>query len=173
MKKILISIAGVVALAGMGAGGYYFMHHSEKEQAVAAVAATLSQPYENQEYKFRLTMPEDFKAREQSIDGQYTVTLENTKGDGIQILITPLGDDTRVIDKGLIQTSIPDLKITEEQPVDVGNDFKGLAFKSDNDAFGGASREVWFPFNGNLYQISTYDRLDPLLKAIFATWQFF
>jgi hypothetical protein len=28
-------------------------------------------------------------------------------------------------------------------------------------------------FPGNLYQISTYARLDPLLQAMFGTWKFF
>jgi hypothetical protein len=58
------------------------------------------------------------------------------------------------------------------QLVEVGPNYVGLAFKSDNQAFDGASREVWFVFRGNLYQISTYAWLDPLLQAIFKTWQF-
>ncbi len=43
---------------------------------------------------------------------------------------------------------------------------------SDNPAFAGASREVWFVFNTNLYQISTYTEFDELLKGLFGTWQF-
>ena len=65
------------------------------------------------------------------------------------------------------------MKVIDDQILEIGNNYKGVAFRSDNAAFDGDSREVWFVFKGNLFQISTYARLDPLLKAMFATWKFF
>jgi hypothetical protein len=120
-------------------------------------------------------MPGDFTAQELPADenGAQTVALQNASGDGVQITITPFDEDLAVLSKERIAQDVPDLKISDEQSVEIGANHTGLAFKSDNAAFGGASREVWFVFRGNLYQISTYERLDPLLKAIFATWQFF
>ena len=72
----------------------------------------------------------------------------------------------------MIEKDIPDLLITDAQTVEIGDNYKGLAFKSDNSAFGGASREVWFVFRNNLYQISTYEKFDELLKKVFSTWVF-
>lgn len=125
--------------------------------------------YTNSTYRFAVTMPVGFSARE--LEG--AVVIENGAGDGIQVLITPLGEDIRVLTEGRIRADIPDLAISGAQSVEVGADHTGLAFRSDNEAFDGASREVWFVFGGDLYQISTYDRLDPLLRAMFSTWEFF
>jgi hypothetical protein len=48
----------------------------------------------------------------------------------------------------------------------------GLAFVSDNEAFGGRSREVWFVYDGYLYQISTYLGMDQLVQNVLASWTF-
>ena len=95
------------------------------------------------------------------------------RSDGVQIIVSPFSEDLHALTQDRIHQDVPDMKISEPQPVEIGANYTGLAFKSDNDAFNGASREVWFVLRGNLYQISTYDRLDPLLKKIFATWKFF
>jgi hypothetical protein len=120
-------------------------------------------------------MPEDFNAQELPFasDEAHTIVLQNSKGEGIQILVTPHQGDAKTLTADDVRSSIPDMQVTEEQEVEIGADYKGVAFKSDNDAFEGASREVWFFFRGNLYQISTYAYLDPLLKSMFGTWKFF
>lgn len=125
--------------------------------------------YVNNEHRFRVTMPVGFSARE--VDG--AVVIENGSGDGVQILMTPLGEDIQDLTEERIKADIPDLVISGSERVEVGEKHTGLAFKSDNQAFDGASREVWFVYGGMLYQISTYDRLDPLLRAMFGTWEFF
>src|SRR3990167_4703188 len=66
----------------------------------------------------------------------------------------------------------PDMVIKDAQEVSIGDKRKGLAFGSDNAAFDGDSREVWFVFGGKLYQISAYMKHDDLLKGVFETWQF-
>jgi hypothetical protein len=90
----------------------------------------------------------------------------------VQIIVSPFNEDLHALTQDRIHQDVPDMTISDSQPIQIGENYTGLAFKSDNEAFGGASREVWFAFRGNLYQISTYDRLDPLLKKIFATWKF-
>lgn len=136
----------------------------------------LIKPYTNDTFRFAISMPGDFEARELAADdnGATTVLLESTdRADGVQIIVSPFDEDISALTMERIQHDVPDLTITDPQPVEIGENRKGLAFKSDNEAFNGASREVWFVFRGHLYQISTYDRLDPLLKKIFSTWKFF
>ncbi len=137
------------------------------------VVPPLTKDYSNSDYMFSFKIPEDFKTRESVTDGSHTLVVENEKGEGVQIVVSPYDEKgARVLTKDMIQSAIPDLKITDEQVLDVGESYKGLAFKSDNDAFNGDSREVWFIFKGNLYQISTYSRFDELLKEMFGTWTF-
>lgn len=184
---VSIVIAGIVYLY---AGGHAaeFSHTSvsplasmSNDAGTAESAAPLEKEYKNNTFRFSVSMPEDFNVQELPPDlpaqagekGAHTIVLQNAKGDGIQILVTPYSDDTKVLTAADVRASIPDMKVTDEQVVEIGSDYQGVAFKSDNDAFGGASREVWFYFRGNLYQISTYERLDPLLKQMFATWKFY
>lgn len=132
--------------------------------------------YTNSTYRFTAKLPVGYSVREMSASatsggGSDTILFENNSGDGIQILVTPY-TEAKDITKEIIKKDIPDMKIMDEQVVEVGLNHKGLAFKSDNQSFDGDSREVWFVFRGNLYQISTYARLDSTLKSIFATWQF-
>jgi len=100
----------------------------------------------------------------------------------VQIVISPYGPDTDITE-AMIHSDIPELKISDAQELLIGEGRKGLAFMSDNPAFcaspepcvkegNGKSREVWFVFGGNLYQISTYAEQDEFLKRLFGTWQF-
>lgn len=143
------------------------------ENQTPYVVPSLTKPYTSSRYGFSLNIPEDFKVRESDMNGSYTIVFENTKSEGIQIVISPYDKKgVKVLTKDMIQSAIPDMQITDDQVLDVGSTYKGIAFKSDNDAFNGDSREVWFIFKDNLYQISTYSRFDGLLKAMFATWEF-
>jgi hypothetical protein len=141
------------------------------------VLATSSE-YRNSVYGFSLTMPEGFEASELYDDAAESLTtlIQNDQGDGVQIYITPFDEDTGAgytLTRERILQDIPDMQIKEEQVVEIGENYKGLAFLADDTLFGGESRAVWFVYRGNLYQINTYARLDQLLKNIFATWQFF
>ncbi len=139
------------------------------------VAPPVVHDYKNDKYRFSLKMPEGFNDQDLGVDesGAHTMVLQNEKGEGIQIYITPNEGGAKRLTANDVRASIPDMKVTGEQEVEIGPDNRGVAFISDNEAFGGASREVWFYFRGNLYQISTYARLDSLLQAMFSTWKFF
>ena len=135
----------------------------------------LTKPYQNDTYKFSLSMPGNFEVRELPADegGATTLLIESAdRADGVQIVVSSFDENITALTAERIQQDVPDLVITDPQPVEIGEHNTGLAFKSNNEWFNGASREVWFVFRGNLYQVSTYDRLDPLLKKIFSTWKF-
>lgn len=136
--------------------------------------APLSVSYRNETYQFELSMPEGFSVSELPSDeaGGTAVLIQDGQGEGVQIYIVPAGDETELSAEA-IQEALPGLVLENPETVEIGQEYRGVAFRSDNEAFGGASREVWFYFRGNLYQISTYARLDTLLKAMFATWRFF
>lgn len=136
------------------------------------VVPALTKTYLNDEHRFSLSMPEDFIAHETQIGGATSIALESPRGDGVQILVSPFDEDIQALTEDRIRADLPDLAIVEPQTVEIGSQHTGIAFRSDNEEFGGTSREVWFVFRKNLYQISTYEHLDPLLQAIFATWQF-
>ncbi len=175
MKKALVGIIALVALLG----GVFFYRNSAAPQELPPVdytAAAFTKEYKNDTYKFSLSMPENFTAREivsEEAGGTGILLESDSRSDGVQITILPFDEDLRSLTKARIEQDIPDLVITDSQTIEIGDTHTGVAFKSDNESFDGASREVWFVFRGNLYQISTYERLDPLLQKMFATWKFY
>lgn len=129
--------------------------------------------YQNNQFGFEFQYPGNFNVGSFSERGGQTIVIQNAdERAGFQIHITPLDEDIDMSPER-IRTDIPALEIRDPQPVQLGADAsKGLAFLSDNEAFGGNSREVWFAFNGQLYQISTYASLDPLIKQVLNSWTF-
>ncbi|MFA6050580.1 MAG: hypothetical protein WC761_05280 [Candidatus Paceibacterota bacterium] len=166
-KKIIGVIAAIVVIIA----AYYMYVRVSGDREVPYKVPVLSEKYDNTEHKFSLMMPKGFTARESELEGVDTIVFENDKSEGIQIVISPF-DDVKELTKSMIQADIPDMEISDEQTVEIGDNHKGLAFKSDNDSFNGESREVWFVFQGKLFQISTYERFDELLQEMFATWSF-
>ncbi len=138
------------------------------------VVPPMEADYQNEQFRFSLKLPQGFTATQLPHDGKGTpVVLQDAAGNGIQIYVTENVGDVRVLTERDIKSEIPDMQVTDAQEVEIGADHKGVAFMSDNEAYNRASREVWFIFNGNLYQISTYAHLDNLLQAMFSSWQFY
>ncbi len=129
--------------------------------------------YSNERFRFSLKLPQGFSATELPFDGVgNAIVLQDQANNGIQIYVTEGVGDANELTADMVRKDIPEMEISEVQPVEIGQGHRGIAFMSDNEAYGGASREVWFYFGGNLYQISTYARLDALLQAMFGTWKF-
>ena len=125
--------------------------------------------YTNEEYGFSFAVPEGFVVREIA----NVIVVDNEMGEGVQVVMTPIGEDILALTEERIRADIPDFVIEEPQVVEIEGGRKGLAFASDSEAFDGASREVWFVHSHNLYQISTYERSHTLLLSILGTWDFF
>jgi hypothetical protein len=122
---------------------------------------------------FSFSYPSDFAVGQfGNADGETIVVQNSDKRAGFQISIRSTDENIQMT-KQRIQEDLPNLQVKNPQPVQLGdNAGQGLAFISDNEAFGGNSREVWFTFDGYLYQISTYASQTPLLQKVLSTWQF-
>lgn len=175
MKKIFIFVIILAILIG----GLYWLGKNNSISVVNDTSGASDQPkgvmsgrdYANTKYKFGVTLPEGFMPREIYTEESDTILFEKGS-DGVQIMVSPF-EDIKELTADMIRADIPDMKIEQVQVVDIGSNYKGVAFLGDNPEFDGASRDVWFVFKGNLYQISTYARLDATLQSIFSTWKFF
>ena len=174
--KISLIITVIIFLTGAGVF-WYFQGPAQNLEVQPPSSSTpipsLTQTYTDSAQHFSFNYPEGYSVREVSGDDTSRVlVIESASAtDGIQIIITPDYLDSSITAEA-IHEAIPDMKVENPQSFPVGAN-SGLAFQSDNSAFGGASREVWFVYNGFLYQISTYAESDELLKKIFETWTFF
>jgi hypothetical protein len=139
----------------------------------------LSHTYQNPTYHFSINYPDGYTVSDvddPTASGNTVLIQDNsTNGDGgIQIFISSYTDPDTNITPDFIAANAPDVTVNDPQEVHMSaGGGKGLAFESNNAAFGGASREVWFIYNGNLYQISTYLQYGNLLQTMMGTWKFF
>jgi hypothetical protein len=143
-------------------------------KAVAEIAGyQYTEAYTSSTYGFSFKYPKEFAVSEIPGEASDVILVQNTaKNIGAQIVISPFDGEDIDITADFIKAELPNLKIGEPQEANIGSGRKGLAFVSDNAAFGGKSREVWFVFNGNLYQLSAYAELDGFLRGLFGTWEF-
>ena len=100
------------------------------------------------------------------------VVQEISTGKGFQISISPIDEDIPALTVERIRQDLPNLLIESPQDVILGDAGKGVAFISNDSTFDGRSREVWFVFNRNLYQIRTYMKYDEVLRAVLSSWKF-
>lgn len=185
LVKTPLIITIIVSLALSGAFWYFYQSADNQDLTLNSnsqgqtLVTALTQTYTDPAQHFSFNYPEGYTVREVPSDGtsrtpalsevEVLVIEGSSLTAGIQIIITP--DDTNTdITAEAISEAIPDMKVENPQSFPVGAN-SGLAFQSDNSAFDGASREVWFASNGYLYQISAYASNDQLLAAIFATWK--
>lgn len=142
--------------------------NASNDQTIPAIANKYSDP----KYHFTFSYPDGFKVRTINTDNYYIVVVENghdsTIGFQLAISLSP----TPTLGQNELRAIAGSLAIKDPQMVTVGAGSGGIAFVSDNQSFGGNSREVWFVYDGNLYQISTYMKNDALLRAVLGSWNF-
>lgn len=148
----------------------------EKSVSVSTVppASTQTQKYESVQYGFSFNYLGDFTAKEFPEDGgKIALIIQNEKTKQVvQIYITLYDDRNFVVSAEQIRRDIPDLPFSNSADVIVGGKAKGVAFFSKNEAFGGATAEVWFADGKNLYQATTYGKDAKFLEEIIKSWEF-
>jgi uncharacterized protein YxeA len=181
MKKLLLVIIIVI----IGAGAYYYFYKGSgssrsSDNTVFSTdngsTASLSGEttiYKNTAKNFSFSHPTNLTVTSFDTDGvESVVAYDAETQQGFQIEITPIDEDITALTVERIKQDLPDILIESPQEVILGSNGRGVAFVSDDPAFEGRSREVWFVFNKHLYQVRTYMKYDDLLKAVLNTWQF-
>lgn len=168
---------GAVELATPSASGTSPSERGRREEGVddgtAQVGFDNPRTFEHPERGFVFEYPGNLSIGRFDERGGETIVVQNaSERVGFQVHIVPF-DEAIDITPERIRADLPELEVRDPQPVQLsGSARQGLAFLSNNESFGGNSREVWFTFGGHLYQISTYASLDPLLKHVLASWEF-
>lgn len=129
--------------------------------------------YSNTTYGFSFTYPEGFQigSFQEGTDGE-VILIQSPEGrEGFQIYVAPF-DESGPITPERIKRDLPSLKIDEPQRVVIGGGgLEALIFRGESEEFG-ESREVWFVWSGNLYQVTTHADLDQFIGPILESWRF-
>ncbi len=126
-------------------------------------------------YNFSFNYPSNLKTSNFSEGGGEQVLFQG-KDVWFQVYITSW-DEEGGITATRIKKDLPNITIVSPQQVILGPRQKdGIGPKAiiffSKDSSLGETREIWFVENGNLYQITTYKRLDTMIGQVLSTLVF-
>lgn len=128
--------------------------------------------YIDLQYNFSFQYPKDFTVTkfQEGENGNTILVQEKESKESFQIFISPF-DEPGPLTKERVLQDLPDLIIKNPEQRVLKNGAAALIFFSEEPSLG-EIREIWFVYNGYLYQISTYATLDSLVAEILETWKF-
>ena len=162
-------------------GGVRFGVGEETAPAPAAGAgasesfppSSLAETYRALADRFSFKYPSGFSVKAQIGESQESriYTIENGRGEGIQITLSPFDEAGDALTAERIESETGIVPLNPE-PV-MGDDGKtiGLGFIAENTSFG-RSREIWFVASGRLFQVSAPILYDNLAKAVLQSFKF-
>ena len=142
--------------------------------------------YEDTDYGFSFFYPENFSIGAfADEEGTKTILVQNAeKNTGVQIFISAF-DENITLTPERIKKDVPDIAMSDVKSISVGQeqrsdlgvpalrsdlDANAVSFNSNNST--GQSREVWFVYKSNLYQISAPIAASGILDTIITIWHF-
>ncbi len=127
--------------------------------------------YVSTDSAYTLTTPVDFTSTALSQDdGSETVLfVGSTATRNFQMYISDYASD-ELITPQVIQKNIPDLLVEKPETIAVDG-AQGVAFISGPKDGTLRTREIWFAYNGKLYQITTFKEFDDQMVDILSTWK--
>ena len=186
IKKIIIGII-IIALA-VFAFIKFFGKESQDKQETGAVVVNDVVPGEvkkldeenntfiHKGYGFSLNFPINMTASNFKEGDGEQIIFQGDNGDWFQMYVSPWDEDED-ISVARIKQDLPELVISNPQRVVLGpKQAEGigpnaLIFYSKDSGLGD-TREIWFIYESNLYQATTYKRLDAMVGQILSTLDF-
>lgn len=192
MKKI-VTFFVVVVLGGIGFSFYRFSKNGKLvppaqivieddeeviplepvvEPEIKRVDSTTN-TFTHKKYNFSFNYPSNIKTSNFNEGDGEQILFQGDNNEWFQIYITPW-DEEGDITAERIKQDLPDIVITSPQKAILGPKQKegigphALIFYSKDSSLGD-TREVWFVRNGNLYQITTYKKLDTMIGQILSS----
>ncbi|HAT68844.1 MAG TPA: hypothetical protein DCS20_04505 [Candidatus Yonathbacteria bacterium] len=167
MKKIknLKVVVGLLVAVAVVSGAVVFWPKSSQVFEIPT--------YTDTDYGFSFSAPQGYSASSFSdVEDTKTILLgSDTDRSSLQVFVSAFDEDI-VLTVERINQEMPDLVVLDPQKVSAG-EAEGVSFGSTN-ALDTESREVWFVYKGNLYQISApiNKQTSPeLFDAIIKTWK--
>lgn len=128
--------------------------------------------YTHPGYHFSFSYPKDWKVSSFSEgEGEVVLAQDAEKKSGFQIFISTFDETETVLTKERILQDIPSMTIDDPKEITLEDGIKALIFLGSDPSLG-KTREIWFIFKGNLYQIMASANIDDLMAKIMTTWKF-
>ncbi|MFZ2523616.1 MAG: hypothetical protein WAW92_04495 [Minisyncoccia bacterium] len=176
MKKYIIILLIIVFLAG--AVYYLLLSNNKKDnwelyspKNEKNLLSTSTLQYKNISRNFILEYPKEFYYKENNEgDTTYTIVFSDEVDEkSFQLFFTPYYGNQ--ITKSRMLKDIPSGKFTDPLEIIIGNNIRALLFYSTLDI--GEMVEVWFLYDGYLYQVTAPRELEALLSGLLNSLKFY
>jgi len=129
------------------------------------------QTYTHPDYGFTLKYPGGYTlGRFPEGEGEVVLIQGKNSGEGFQIFISPY-NETEEFSKEVILKADPKMKIENDKTVSLGAEgISALSFDSSGDT--GATNEVWFVVDGNLYQATSFKQYGEEMERVLGSIRF-
>lgn len=178
-------LAAVTALALVVSGYFIWRYMAAEPQGISftlqdatAVDVTGFSPdsadaetYTHDGYRMSFKYPRGFKVISIPDDIGESIVVQDAEAKiGFQIYVSPFDESGSVITEERLRADIPDIVIEDAQPIALEEGSAGIAFITGEGQY--RTREVWFAYDGYLYQINAPLAYDALLQKVLSAWQF-
>jgi len=131
------------------------------------------QRYTNTKYNFSFVYPKGFSigSFKEGYDGEIVLVQDEDRKQGFQVYIIPF-DESGPLTLSRIKQDLPDLRIDNPQVVVIaGGSISALLFESQSESYD-RSREIWFMYDGFMYQVTTRAGADDFIGPVMESWRF-
>jgi len=130
--------------------------------------------YLHSDESFTFKLPSDFTFSDLGIvddekDISQVLFSGSPKERNFQISISPI-EDSVVITIDQIKNDLPDMVIENPEEIAIAG-ARGVAFETGEKGNPLRTREIWFTYGSNLYQISTVKEFDEEMAEILLSWK--
>ncbi len=129
-----------------------------------------SETFSHTDPNFSLQYPKNISITKFEDGASETILLKDPQQKDTQIFISSFDEDI-VLSAERIKKDLPKLVIENPTEVMIGGKVKAVSFTSTNN-LAIPTREVWFVYNGYLYQISIPLEIESAIGEILKTWKF-
>ena len=182
---IVVAILAIAAVILLKQSGTEQNIPDASEEKSSRQTPAGSKIYEDTDYGFSFFYPENFSIGAFSdAENTKTILVQNAeKTAGIQIFISAFDEDIALTAER-IKKDVPDIAMSDVKNISIGQEQRSdlsvpalrsdlvtaVSFNSNNSS--GQSREVWFVYKSNLYQMSAPIAASGILDTIITIWHF-
>lgn len=129
--------------------------------------------FDKENYNFTFNYPKDFLVTETiSEEGTNKILVESSKkkNQGFEISILPF-DEPGPLTEARIKQDLPDMLMENVKETQISQNIQAISFNGFDESTG-KTFEVWFIYNGNLYQFLSYSDFAEQMKKTLETLKF-
>jgi|GEM_PF-1960690 len=126
----------------------------QESLSLDASSSGAQETYVNTAPQFSLAYPHGYRVGSSVTDDEQTILFQNEEGKGFQLVVAPFAGAYTEITPERLRADLPELDFRNESVVDVDGKANALSFIQKGNTKD--TREIWFIYDGHLYQATAF-----------------